>query len=211
MKVKVNNEWVDVPAFKVETGMPLEDVKKMLSGGDIGELVIPEGITELRPYAFYSMNSSASAAGFTLSLPSTLQKLGSECFSRSKIVGTLYIPSNIKTFSGNDFSRCLIESVVYDTSTAPSSYMFAYMQTLKTIVFKKAITGFGNYAFGQCTSLEEVDLSHCTRVPTLSYTITFASVPTSCTIKVPASLYDAWITATNWSILYSQGYNFVAV
>jgi hypothetical protein len=46
-----------------------------------------------------------------------------------------------------------------------------------------------------------VDFSQNTQVPTLSSTNAFDS---TAVILVPESLYDEWISATNWSSLSSQ-------
>jgi hypothetical protein len=54
-------------------------------------------------------------------------------------------------------------------------------------------------AFYGCTALEIVDFSKVTKVPYLSSTSTFGSTNNTYKILVPNSLYDSWITATNWS------------
>jgi hypothetical protein len=48
----------------------------------------------------------------------------------------------------------------------------------------------------------EVDMSRCTSVPTLGVS-NFNVKPAGMQIKVPASLYDSFIAATNWSALAS--------
>lgn len=46
-----------------------------------------------------------------------------------------------------------------------------------------------------------VDMTECTSVPRLPATNLFSSSGKSYTVLVPASLYDEWITATNWSTI----------
>ena len=60
----------------------------------------------------------------------------------------------------------------------------------------KTLTGS---VFRNCTMLTKIDFTACTSVPTLASASTFQGVPSTCKILVPASLYDEWIAATNWS------------
>jgi hypothetical protein len=43
------------------------------------------------------------------------------------------------------------------------------------------------------------DFTSHTSIPTVSSTTAFDDIPSDCIIKVPASLYNDWIAATNWS------------
>ena len=82
---------------------------------------------------------------------------------------------------------------------------------LKTVVFTGISPIISVNAFSNCTTLEIVDLSNCNSVARLSSTNAFTNVPTTCEIRIPATLYDEWIASTNWSALYAQGYKFTAV
>jgi hypothetical protein len=60
----------------------------------------------------------------------------------------------------------------------------------------KTINGF---AFQYCSKCLSYDFSNCTSVPALLQTTSFTNIPADCKIYVPASLYDQWIVATNWT------------
>ena len=63
---------------------------------------------------------------------------------------------------------------------------------------------WGESMFSGCTSLELVDMTGSTGVPTLSNVNNFANTNDTYKIVVPDSLYDTWISATNWASISSH-------
>ena len=63
---------------------------------------------------------------------------------------------------------------------------------------------WGTYMFNGCTSLELVDMTGSTGVPTLSNVNNFDNTNDTYKIVVPDSLYDNWIAATNWASIASH-------
>jgi hypothetical protein len=53
-------------------------------------------------------------------------------------------------------------------------------------------------AFDNCINLPALDFSNSTKVPILNGVL-WTTAPTNVEIRVPASLYDSWKTAANWS------------
>jgi hypothetical protein len=49
-----------------------------------------------------------------------------------------------------------------------------------------------------------VDMTACTSIPPLPIVSLFSSSGKPYTVLVPASLYDSWIKATNWSTITSN-------
>lgn len=87
MKVKVNNEWVDVPAFKVvekDDTMLLRVITPI--GGD---LVIPDGVKSLRQYALY--NSALDSVTF----PQGLTTIGQQSLRNLTNVTKLDFPDSL--------------------------------------------------------------------------------------------------------------------
>ena len=212
MKVKVNGAWVDVPAFKVveQTGVPLEQVETILHKTD-GELIIPEGVTTLRGYAFYYYNTTPSGMATNVVLPSTLKTINVQAFRLANIK-SITLPSTITSVNTHVFWGSSLETCIWRCNYAYiSNFVFFECKKLKKVVIDAPIVGVNTSAFGSCTALEELDFSACNRVPSLGALNAFTNVPTTCTIKIPSALYSAWTTATNWATLVAQGYNFVAV
>ena len=79
---------------------------------------------------------------------------------------------------------------------------------LESVQFGSNISSIGNYAFGDCYNLLSVDMRLASKVVTLGGSRVFSSTPiegyTTSTggvygsVYVPSSLYNSFITATNW-------------
>jgi hypothetical protein len=61
------------------------------------------------------------------------------------------------------------------------------------------VSNIGTSFLTNCKSLAYIDFTNYTSVPTLVNKGYIAGINSDCKILVPASLYDEWIAATNWS------------
>lgn len=104
---------------------------------------------------------------------------------RVTYTATYYIPASLKsvTITGGNILTYALENC----------------STLTNVTIGSGITSIGSDAFKNCTNVLTYDFSSCTSIPTLSSTSTFSGINANCKIRVPASLYSDWITATNWS------------
>ena len=96
------------------------------------------------------------------------------CYSLASIT----IPNGVTSIEGNAFNKCY---------------------SLASITIPNDVTSIGESAFQNCYGVAFYDFSNHTSVPTLANTNAFDNIPADCQIRVPASLYDIWKTATNWS------------
>ena len=92
------------------------------------------------------------------------------------------------------------------TTLANNSYywMFRNCTSLKRIKMNASSGNWGSSMFNGCTSLELVDMTGSIGVPTLSNVNNFSNTNNTYKIVVPDSLYDTWITATNWASIASH-------
>ena len=111
-----------------------------------------------------------------------------------------------KTVSAYAFANCSsLTTVSFPVCKTVSTYAFRYCTSLTTANFP-ACTSIGTYAFNGCnkltslilanssmTTLSNINAFYSTPMSTSSYTGTFGS------IYVPASLVDAYKSATNWA------------
>lgn len=100
------------------------------------------------------------------------------CFSNNYSLSNVSIPSTVTTLKSNCFDYC---------------------GALKKIKIPKSVASIEASAFYYCGSLVEVDMTEHESVPTLASTNVFTNTNSALKILVPASLYDEWIAATNWS------------
>lgn len=108
------------------------------------------------------------------------------------------MPIGLTSFNTYVFQKCYSLKRVVFSKNAKSiyNYMLSDCFGLKKLILGN-ITSMSN-VFGNNYSLEEIDLTNCTSVPTLSGTY-LNSINKTCKIKVPANLYESFKTASNWS------------
>lgn len=154
----------------------------------------------------------------------TLNLIAGQMFTLCYSLKKFTIPTDVTSIGATAFNYCVnLESLCVPDGCVVNASAFAYTQSLKEmnfpssvtnipaslltnarsirkIVFKGNITSIATTAFGTCNSLKEVDLSNCSAVPTLANANAFTTGANYARkILVPASLYDSWIVATNWS------------
>lgn len=142
-----------------------------------------EGVTEIRNSMFqYSKITS-------ITIPDCVRNIGYAAFYKCENLVSVKLPEceNFYHIQSSTFSNCT---------------------SLTSIIIPQYVTHIGNQAFYNCTAMEYYDFTACTSVPKLMASDIFANIPSECEIRVPTGLYDAWKTATNWSI-YAD--NIVAV
>lgn len=106
--VLINNN----PNYCIENGLIMSADKKILyaMNGDaqIKDLVIPDSIETIMPYAFYMRNSFD-----TVKLGKNLKSIGEYAFSKCDI-NKLVIPTNVTTIGERAFADCFITTVKFN-------------------------------------------------------------------------------------------------
>lgn len=183
---------------------------------------IPEKVTSLGEYAFHNCHSLEN-----ICLPNTITSIGSYAFSYCKSLASIAFPLQISTIPENICNNCnsLQEVKLSPNTKTIGSYAFQYCPSLTTIDLNEGLTkinanafyatslkkvelpstltSIGTSAFTTCPSLQLVDFRKALSIPTLSSSTIFSN-NTSLKIVVPDSLYDEWITATNWTSYSSK-------
>ena len=138
----------------------------------LNELVIPDGVSEIGKFAFYKQSQIES-----VNMPNSVTSIGSYAFFACGSLTSVTIPDSVTSIGSAAFLSCT---------------------GIKKIIMPSAITEIGSSAFDGVSNCLEYDFSKSTIVPTLSGADVFSNINESCKIKVPSSLYDEWIVATNW-------------
>ena len=123
-----------VPAFAAEDDFIIEGGVLVEYNGTGGNVVIPDGVTEIAPEVFYGF---FSFSGLKVTLPNSIRVIGREAFCESPL-SSINLPEGLTTIEDMAFAECGSLTSV----TLPS--------TLKTI---------GNEAFDNCRSLARVSFS----------------------------------------------------
>ena len=177
--------------------------------------------TNIEKYAFNDCNKLT-----TVSFP-TCTNIGESCFERSYSLTTVSFPA-CTNISSHAFVNCSnLITAYFPACTNIREYAFNYCGKLTMADFP-VCTSIGGYAFGDCSSLTKAYFSSCANIGsnalircyclselllktssvcTLAHSNAFSSTPFAGYssyfsgtphIYVPASLVDAYKSATNW-------------
>ena len=142
--------WCNID-FEVNKSNPLSCAKKLyLNNALITNLVIPDEITEIKPYTFYYANSIT-----VLTLHDSVTSIGNYAFyDCSGLTGELVIPDSVTSIGNHAFYDCsglTGEIVIPDGMTSIGDYAFSCCSGLTgELVIPDSVTSIGNHAFSSC-------------------------------------------------------------
>lgn len=162
----------------------------------LANVVIPKNVSSIGNYAFQFCSSLR-----TIILPETVTHIYERAFSECASLRNISLPDSVKSMGNYAFERCYsLESVKIPSGlTSIPNQAFYYCCAMANVVIPSSVTLIWGSVFNSCYALNNVDLSQHTSVPELAYANGFDISTSTLKIKVPASLYDEWIAATNWT------------
>lgn len=203
------NEWLDI---SVQNSYTPYDKKLYVNSiinddgsfsGDLigGELNIDFNVSN---YKFYGNNDIVK-----VNLSDQVTSIGNYAFMGCDSLQSITIPDSVTSIGDSAFHSCLSLKSINMTNIDDSLQKISGGTNLQNI--KLTYTEDGHKLaqlryYGYTPKNFVLDMSECTYIPTLSST-SYSSVSESngyYLILVPESLYDEWISATNWSSLTSQ-------
>ena len=162
--------WCNIE-FGNEKANPLNHAQDLyLNNKKVTDLIIPENVKEIKPYAFYGTEFES------VTIPGNITKIGKLAFSSSTknvIFENGVTPLKIAYSAFNKIENLLCNrnmedmylptvaltnlTIGNDVSEIPSS-KFTGAINLKSIILGSSITTIGNEAFSRCTNISEVIL-----------------------------------------------------
>ena len=109
-------------------------------------ITIPEGVTQLKPYAFYGFNEMTS-----IKIPVSLVSVGKDAFKNCTGITKVTI-SDIGAWCNIDFYN------KYATPLWNGSKLYKGSSELKTLTIPDGVTQIKSYAFFGCTSITKVSI-----------------------------------------------------
>lgn len=91
-----------VPAFAAEDDFVIEGGVLVEYNGTGGNVVIPDGVTEIAPEVFYGF---FSFSGLKVTLPNSIRVIGREAFCESSL-SSINLPEGLTTIEDTAFAEC---------------------------------------------------------------------------------------------------------
>lgn len=154
-------------------------------------VTISEGVTDIEIEAFLSCNLNA------LTLPESLEAIGSGAFYNNPSLKSVNIPAKVKTIKSQAFYECcgLTDLVIPEGVQTIGDYAF-YNNSLKNLTLPSTITSIGNYTFCSYSgSLQSITCNAATP-PTLGDDVFNIEITSS--IKVPLASIAAYRKVYGW-------------
>lgn len=125
-----------------------------IGGKDIVDLVIPNGTTELKPYAFANATQIK-----TVTFPSTLTKIEDRAFYECKKLEAANLPDNITELGDECFAYSGIETLTLPKglNVIPKE-AFSFCENLESLNLPEGLLGIGVEAFYSCEALQTLVL-----------------------------------------------------
>lgn len=169
---------------------------------------IPQGITAIRPYAFYGFNTM-----FSVYIPDGVTTIGTAAFRDCSVLQTLTLPNGLTSISSSAFTgcKCLLSFIIPDSVTSVGSSgfgdgLFAQCTSLRTITIGKNVDKLSGPMFLGCSALRTVVFRGTSSIVSLSGAYPFYQLTGLTDIYVPWSegtVAGAPWGATNATIHYN--------
>lgn len=123
-------------------------------------VVIPEGITEIKDYAFSDCSSLQK-----IIIPDHVTDIGDYAFYECRCLEEIEISSSVRYMGQGVFCRCnsLKKVVLPQYLTSVSRLMFYHCVSLEEVILPPACRTIGKSAFEKCYSLKELHLPETVR------------------------------------------------
>ena len=119
----------------------------------VTDVVIPNGVTEIKKYAFYGFNSIVSVI-----IPNSVTSIGYDAFCACINLTSVTIGNSVETIGIAAFDRCtnLINVTIGNAVSTIDNYAFRECNNLTRITITASIESIGTDAFKDCYLLIEV-------------------------------------------------------
>jgi|GEM_PF-5804225 len=168
-------------------------------GKNIKEIILPDGLIEIRTSAF----SDSNIKNFTL--PSSLEKIGRCSFMRCKEIEKIIIPDNVTSIDREAFMSCInLKNVVLPKNIKRIEInLFDGCLQLENIVIPNSVEYIGSSSFGWCENLKYVTIPPSVKKLELC---AFCSCENLKYLYIPSTVADIsihWVTE-NYPVILCQ-------
>jgi len=175
-----------------------ETTKIWYLGDDtIEEIIIPEGVKSIGPYAFANLTALKK-----VTLPSTLERIDYGAFLGCTSLTTVNGIEHVKLINEDAFYNCnLLGTLTFGNAIAISNYAFALNKNLTAVVLPASTQSIGAYAFAGDTSLATITI-HAEKLKLGQYAFTDCAI-TEISVNaavLPTGLFEGCASLKNVTI-----------
>lgn len=161
-------KWCSIGFFDFDSN-PLCQAESLYLNGDlVTDLIIPNGVTNIEEFAFYSCESLTS-----VTIPVSVTMIAERAFAACTGLQNINVDENNTAYSSdsqgilyNKQKTTLIQApggitscVIPEGVTAIGQYAFRSCANLRTVTIPASVTSIGGYAFNYCHGLRGVYIS----------------------------------------------------
>ena len=176
----------------------------------VTDLVIPDGTTEIKDYAFTNGNfksvtipgnvTSIGVGAFedcanltSIEIPNSVTAIGNGAFARSGLT-SVEIPGSVTSIGSSAFWNCanLSSVVMLDGVVSVSGRAFSECENLTSVEIPCSVTSIGYSAFASCTKLESVVIPNGVTAIEMG---TFSSCYSLASVTIPNSVTSIGVAA----------------
>ncbi len=147
--------WLNI-SFVDMYSNPLYYARHLYIGNnEVTDITIPEGITEIKNYAFYGCSSLTS-----VTIGSGVTSIGNYAFSGCSSLTNVTIPNSVTSIGERAFHNCssLTSISIPNSVTSIRDYAFYNCSSLTSVTVGSGVTSIGSQAFCNCSSLTSVTI-----------------------------------------------------
>ncbi len=207
--------WCNI-SFGGSSGNPLYYAHQLyLNDEEITDLVIPDGIIEIKNFAFFQCTGLTS-----ITIPNSVTSIGTHAFFQCTGLTSVTIPNSVTTIGNYAFQYCtgLTEVTIGSGVTSIGNYAFHGCSGLTSVTIPNSVTSIGSDAFYSCSGLTSITIGNsvteigvyafygcsglkdvkvfATTPPTIDYYTFSYYIPT---LHVVKGYKDTYAAAENWS------------
>ncbi len=137
---------------------PLYYAKNLYLNGElVTKLVIPDGVKEIKNYAFYYCTGLTS-----VTIGNSVTSIGDMAFYNCSGLNSITIPNSVKSIGSRAFELCsrLTNVVIGDGVTSIGNFAFSGCTGLTSIEIPNSVTFIEDYAFNGCERLTSIEIGN---------------------------------------------------
>ncbi len=161
--------WCKISFYNGYSSNPLALAHHLyLNDGEVKNLVIPDGVTEIKDYAYYGCSAISS-----VTIPSSVTYIGNGSFYECEALTAVHISDigawcNISFNGGNPLSIAqhlflngeeVIDLVIPEGTETISRYAFQCCKSVKSVTIPNSVKNIQYGAFAECEALSAVHVS----------------------------------------------------